>query len=59
MDEQRQELSQNTDSLLSPDWHKKVLEQREKDFKNGKESFVEWSFAKKRIRDTISRKNKH
>ena len=42
------------DNLAPPGWHHKVLEQREKAVREGKDKPVEWETAKKRIRKAIS-----
>jgi len=37
-----------------PQWHKDMLDRREKLIKEGKAIFVDWETAKKRIADRIS-----
>ena len=49
-----EDLIKRADSISSPDWHKSVLEQREKSIKGGKDSFLDWDAAKKKINDSIS-----
>ena len=48
------DLSQDDVKLESPEWHKTVLEDREKAFKTGKVSASDWEQTKKRIRRKIS-----
>ncbi len=37
----------------SPQWHADLLQEREQDIKNGKDSFVDWNQAKKDILDSL------
>jgi len=48
------DLCKKADSIPSPTWHKKVLQEREESIKNGDDEFVDWNSAKKNIRDKIS-----
>ena len=48
------DLSRDDTKLESPEWHKTVLEDREKAFKAGKISASDWEQAKKRIRKRVS-----
>jgi len=48
------ELSRDDTKLESPEWHKSVLENREKAFKDGKVTTSDWEQAKKRIRKRVS-----
>lgn len=48
------DLCKRADSLLSPSWHKDILQEREERIKNGDDEFVDWEKAKKHIRDTVS-----
>lgn len=48
------DLCRKADSIPSPSWHEEVLIEREKRIKNGEEEFVDWSSAKKNIRNKIS-----
>ncbi|MCM8537494.1 MAG: addiction module protein [Lentisphaeraceae bacterium] len=43
-----QQLSQNKESVKTPEWHKDILLERE-----GNEKFTDWNVAKKRIRASI------
>lgn len=47
-------LSRNQDQVPVPQWHKDVLDRREKLIEEGKATFVDWETAKKRIADRIS-----
>ncbi len=48
------DLCRKADSISSPSWHKKVLNERGERIKKGEEEFVDWSSAKKNIRNKIS-----
>ena len=48
------DLCKKADSLSSPSWHKNVLHKREERIKNGDDEFIDWSKAKKHIRDSVS-----
>lgn len=48
------DLCKKAGSISSPDWHGKVLHEREKRVKDGNEKFVDWEEAKKNIRNSIS-----
>ncbi|MFQ5329283.1 MAG: addiction module protein [Thermodesulfobacteriota bacterium] len=48
------DLCRKADSIPSPSWHKKVLDEREDRIKKGDEEFVDWNSAKNNIRDKIS-----
>ncbi|VAX07019.1 hypothetical protein MNBD_GAMMA26-2019 [hydrothermal vent metagenome] len=41
-------------SILSPSWHKEILDEREENIKQGKDHFIDWSTAKEKIRKNIS-----
>ena len=47
------DLCRNADSLSSPDWHEHILRDREKQVKNGKDDFLDWENAKKKIRNSL------
>ncbi|MFZ1201153.1 MAG: addiction module protein [Desulfobacterales bacterium] len=47
------ELCINSDSIPSPEWHKDVLDAREKMVAEGKDKFHSLEAAKKRIQDRI------
>ena len=48
------DLSRNETRLESPDWHRVVLEDREKALKGGRVTVLDWERAKKRIRNKVS-----
>lgn len=49
-----EDLCQSEQELSSPDWHREVLEEREKKIASGEESFVDWDVAKKKLRQELS-----
>jgi len=49
-------LRQNEDEVPVPQWHKDLLDARERDINDGKAKFLNWKTAKKHIADDI-RKN--
>lgn len=48
------DLCRNQPDFESPYWHEEVLEAREKDLIEGKDSFLDWKQVKNEIRDLIS-----
>ncbi len=54
MEELWRDLSCNQNQIPIPQWHKDILDRREKLVKEGKATFVDWETAKKRIADRIS-----
>jgi len=48
------ELSKNVDKIESPEWHKKILQDRENDLKEGKDQLIDWDTAKNNIHKSIS-----
>lgn len=48
------DLSKDDTKLESPEWHKTILDDREKALKDGKISASDWKQAKKRIRKRVS-----
>ena len=38
----------------SPEWHESILKEREQRIKEGKDKFLDWEHAKRRIQDHIS-----
>ena len=44
------DLSRNAESLESPEWHRDVLEEREKRINSGEAKFSDWEQAKAEIR---------
>jgi hypothetical protein len=45
------DLCKEADSLKSPSWHEDILNEREKEIKNGDKNFMDWNKAKKHIQD--------
>jgi hypothetical protein len=45
------DLSRNEQQLPVPDWHKQVLDQRQRQIDRGEATFVDWEEAKRRIRE--------
>jgi hypothetical protein len=48
------DLCRNTPEMKSPDWHGKILMQREEQLRQGKDSFEDWELAKKEIWKKVS-----
>jgi Putative addiction module component. len=48
------DLCKKADSISSPSWHAKVLNDRENAISNGYNVFVDWNSAKKKIEDSKS-----
>ena len=42
------------DELDVPDWHKEILDQRDRMVAEGKATFIDWDVAKQQIRDSVS-----
>ena len=49
-----QDLSRNADALESPEWHREVLEERERHIASGEARFTDWEQAKADIRKRVS-----
>jgi len=47
------DLTRNEQEYISPDWHKDVLELREKRTKSGQENYQDWESAKKNLRNKL------
>ena len=45
------DLCREEEELESPQWHREVLEQRERDLKDGKDTFVSLEEAKRILRE--------
>ena len=43
------ELCRREEEIPVPDWHKELLDQREREIEEGKAKFVDWETAKERI----------
>lgn len=54
MEELWSDLCCNQNHIPVPQWHKDILDKREKLVKEGKATFVDWETAKIRIADRIS-----
>jgi hypothetical protein len=48
------DLCRTPEDVESPSWHDEVLRSREKALETGGERVLEWSEAKKRIRESVS-----
>ena len=56
MEELWKVMSRRAEEVESPDWHRKVLEERERALANGETEFIPWEEAKTFIREkTINR----
>jgi Putative addiction module component len=49
-----EDLSRNADALESPEWHRDVLEARERRIASGEARFSDWEAAKISIRNRVS-----
>jgi hypothetical protein len=47
-------LSKNEDQIPVPEWHKKILDERQRQIESGEAVFIDLETAKARIRDRIS-----
>ena len=47
------DISKTSSDYPSPDWHGKVLEERENSLKNGKDEFEDWETVKRDIWDSV------
>lgn len=45
-----QDLSRKEEAIESPDWHREVLEERERLIASGEARFIDWEQAKEEIR---------
>lgn len=48
------DLCRHAGEILSPDWHKDLLVQRDEAVTVGEATFLDWELAKKKIRETLS-----
>ncbi len=48
------DLCKRADSLLSPSWHKDILQAREENLKKGEDEFVDWEKAKNQLQNKLS-----
>ena len=49
-----EDLSRHSDALESPEWHRDVLEARERRIASGEATFTDWEQAKADIRKRVS-----
>jgi putative addiction module component (TIGR02574 family) len=49
-----QDLSRTAGALESPEWHREVLEDRERRIASGEARFIDWEEAKNDIRKRVS-----
>jgi hypothetical protein len=49
-----EDLSRNAEKLESPEWHREVLEERERRIASGEARFSDWEQAKADIRKRVS-----
>ena len=49
-----EDLSRNADALESPDWHREVLEERERRIASDEARFSDWEAAKADVRRQVS-----
>lgn len=47
-------ISPQEEGLEVPQWHKDILDERERLVEEGKTTFIEWETAKRQIRDSVS-----
>lgn len=43
-----------TADFSSPEWHKDILQEREKRLKTGEEEILDWEEAKQQLRDSLT-----
>jgi hypothetical protein len=58
MEELWKAMSRNPEDIPQPEWHRDVLEQRERALANGEDEFIEWDEAKEYIRLQTSAKER-
>lgn len=49
-----EDLRRHSDALESPEWHRDVLEERERRIASGEATFTDWEQAKVDIREEVS-----
>jgi len=54
MEELWDDLCRREDAIPVPQWHKDLLDERERLIQEGKATFVDWETAKKRISERTS-----
>lgn len=58
MEELWQAMSQKPEEIEVPEWHVRVLEERERALANGEDEFIDLDVAMKEIRDSIEARRK-
>jgi hypothetical protein len=53
MEEIWDDLVSHAESVPSPEWHKEVLDNRERAVREGTEEAIDWSIAKKELKKDI------
>lgn len=48
-----EDLSREADQIESPEWHREALEETDRRLKAGQESVIDWSEAKKELRNRL------
>ena len=48
------DICRDEDSLEVPQWHKDILDERERLLTEGKARFIEWEDAKKQVKEAIN-----
>ena len=48
------ELCRREEDVPVPQWHRQLLDERERQIKEGKATFADWETAKERIRKRVS-----
>ena len=48
------DICRSAPDFTSPSWHGKILKEREKNLKEGKDEFINWEDAKKNIWSSVS-----
>lgn len=49
-----EDLTRNAEAIESPEWHREILEERERRIASGKVQFSDWEQAKADIRKRVS-----
>jgi hypothetical protein len=52
-----QDLSSRETEVISPEWHGDVLAERDHLIESGKECFIDWEVAKKKLREDLQSKS--
>jgi hypothetical protein len=47
------DLCRKQAGIQTPDWHKDILDERERRLQEGKDNFIDWKQAKKEILESI------